>query len=269
MGKNASRFGVLGFALVSTAALSFPGSAAAETLSGDCATTLPGVHSRGLALDLGAPLNAPGLLIIGLDSQSTKGAPRLSLPVGDAVRALGLGNVPTVKGLCDTAQGTVNAVGDTTQGLLGGGGEVNPPGTPAPGPGTPDNPGSPVPPPTGPGAPPVRNPGDSASPVVMSPDVPSAGDSIAGIFVNGAISNGVFIPDGLGAPVIIPMVTPEVPAIDGLVVPPVVIADRSGTAQALPAANSPARLPLLLAVVALAVVAAALTRTWLRRNPSA
>jgi hypothetical protein len=266
MGKNVSRLCVVGFALAGTAALSFPGSAAADdTLSGDCATTLQGARSQGLALDLGAPLNLPGQLTVGLDSQAggtrqDGKAPLLSLPVGDTLRTLGVGDLPAVNGVCTTAQGVVNGVGETTQNLLGGGGRPNPPGTP----GTP--PGNPVPP-TGPGAPPSPGPGGSTSPVTGGPGVLGAGDSIAGVFINGA-----FIPGGLGAPVIIPIQPPaQAPNAggDGVVVPPVVIADRSGTAQALPAAeNAPARLPLLLAVLALAVVAAALIRTWLRRNPT-
>jgi len=69
--------------------------------------------------------------------------------------------------------------------------------------------------------------------------------------------------------VIIPIVPPgQAPIVGEAGAPPVVVADRSGTAEALPASNAPARLPLLLAVLALAIVAAALIRTWLRRKPA-
>jgi hypothetical protein len=274
MGKNASRVCVLGFTLASTAALGFPGSAAADdTLSGDCATTLHGARTQGLALDLGAPLNLPGLLTIGLDSRSGGSreeakAPLVSLPVGDTVQALGVGDLPAVDGVCTTAQGLVNGVGDTTQNLLGGGDTTKPPGNPGtPAPPTtppPGTPGNPVPP-GSPGGTPSPNPGGSTNPVTSNPIVLDAGVSVAGVFVNGA-----FLPGGLGSSVIIPIAPPaEAPNIGGVGVPPVVIADRSGTAQALPATNNaPARLPLLLAVLALAVVAAALIRTWFRRTPS-
>lgn len=258
MGKNASRVCVLGFTLASAAALVFPGTAAAEdTLSGDCATTLHGARSPGLAVDLGAPLNLPGLLTIGLDSRSgsrqDKNAPLLSLPVGDTVQALGASDLPAVDGGCTTAQGLVNGVGDTTQNLLGGG-KTTPPGNPTSPP--PGSPGNPVPP---------NGPSGSTNPVTTDPDILGAGVSVAGVFINGA-----FLPGGLGASVIIPIAAPaEAPNIGGVGVPPVVIADRSGTAEALPVTNNaPARLPLLLAVLTLAIVAAALIRTWSRRSPN-
>lgn len=47
---------------------------------------------------------------------------------------------------------------------------------------------------------------------------------------------------------------------------PTPLAQDSGTAQALPASSvAPAKLPLLLAAIALALAAAALAHTWLRR----
>jgi len=152
MGKNARRLCVLGFALAASAALAalaFPGSASADqTLSGDCATTLQGAGSQGLILDLGAPINAPGKLTVGLDSQ---GAGLLSLHAGDTVRTLGVGDLPAVNGVCAAVQDMVNRVGDTTQGLLGG-----KPATPSP----PHEPGKPDPRPTDPQAPLAPNPGN-------------------------------------------------------------------------------------------------------------
>jgi hypothetical protein len=263
MGKNAQwfytkRFCAVGFAVAASATLAFPGSAFADdTLSGSCATTLEGARAQGLALDLGAPLNVPGLLTVGLDAQNggarQEGAPLLSLPVGDTVRGLGLGKVPVVTEACTGLQGTVNALGDTTQTLLGGKQPGNP-GQPPTEPGTP---------PTNPGTPPANpGPGNEVGPVVTGPNGDL--DAIAGVFISAA-----FVPGGLGAPVIIPIVPPgQAPIIGEAGVAPVVIADRSGTAEAMPASNAPARLPLLLAVLALAIVAAALIRTWLRRNPA-
>jgi hypothetical protein len=254
MGQNARRLCVLGFAVAASAAFSFPGSAAADqTLSGDCATTLRGARSPGLILDLGAPLNAPGKLTVGLDSP---GAGLLTLPVGDAVRMLGAGELPAVNDVCTTVQSTVNTIGDTAQGLLGG-----KPATPTP----PQKPGNPDSSPTGPGAPLAPKPGNQIGPgFVGGIGLPGA-DAISGISIN----NTTFTPGGLGTPVIIPIVPPDqAPSVGENGVPPVVIADRSGTAQALPASNTPpARLPLLLAVLALTLVATVLVRTWLRRKP--
>lgn len=265
MGKNAQRICVMGFALAASATLAFPGSAFADdTLSGSCATTLEGARAQGLTLDLGAPLNIPGSLTVGLDGRNSaarqEGAPLLSLPVGDVVRGLGVGKVPLVTEACTGAQGVVNTVGDTTSGLLGGNQPENP-GQP------PTEPGDPGTPPGGPGTPPSNpggpgTPGNEIDPVVTGPN--GDFDAISGVFISAA-----FVPGGLGAPVIIPIVPPgQAPIIGEAGAPPVVVADRSGTAQALPASNAPARLPLLLAVLALAVVAAALIRTWLRRNPA-
>jgi hypothetical protein len=259
MGKNARRFCVMGFAVAASATLAFPGSAFADdTLSGSCATTLEGARAQGLTLDLGAPLNIPGALTVGLDAQNSaarqEGAPLLSLPVGNVVRGLGVGKVPVVAEACNGVQSTVNAVGNTTQGLLGGNQPENP-GQPPTEPGTPPtNPGTP---PTNPGG-----PGNEIGPVVTGPNGDL--DAISGVFISAA-----FVPGGLGAPVIIPIVPPgQAPIVGEAGAPPVVVADRSGTAEALPASNTPARLPLLLAVLALAIVAAALIRTWLRRNPA-
>jgi hypothetical protein len=265
MGKNAQwfhtkRFCMVGFAVAASATLAFPGSASADdTVSGSCATTLEGARAMGLTLDLGAPLTMPGRLTVGLDSQHAgvrqESAPLLSLPVGDAVRGLGVGKVPVVTEACTGVQNTVNAVGDTTQKLLGGN-RPGSPGRPPTGPGAPGGPPNPVTPP----AKPV--PGNEVGPVVTGPN--GSLDAISGVFINAA-----FAPGGLGAPVIIPIVPPgQAPIVGEAGAPPVVIADRSGTAEALPASSAPARLPLLLAVLALALVAAALIRTWLRRNPS-
>jgi hypothetical protein len=45
---------------------------------------------------------------------------------------------------------------------------------------------------------------------------------------------------------------------------PNVVAEDSGTAEALPESNPPERLPLLLAVLGLVIVAALLARAWMR-----
>jgi hypothetical protein len=221
-----------------------------ETLSGSCSTTLQGARSDGLVLDLGAPLNLPGKLTVGLDSASAarqdSTAPALSLPVGDTVRALGVGGVPLVGGACAGAQSLVNGVGDTTQKLLGGGKSTTPPTNPGP--------GKPTPP---------TSPGGSSPAPGGSDDVFPAGDTVLGS-ITGALLPATLTTAG---PLVVGLAAPA-PGLVKVDPAPAVISDKSGSAQALPLANAPERLPLILAVLLLAVVAAALIRTWLRRKPA-
>ncbi|MCU1687232.1 MAG: hypothetical protein JWQ81_7971 [Amycolatopsis sp.] len=254
MGKHARRFCAIGFLLAASAALVLPASASAdETLSGSCSTTLQGARSDGLVLDLGAPLNLPGKLTIGLDSaggaRQDSASPALSLPVGDTVRALGLGGAPLVGGTCDAAQGLVNGVGDTTQKLLGGKTRTPPI---YPGPGKPT-------PPTGPG-------GSSPAPGGTGPgsnDVIPAGNTVLGSIT------GALLPTTLttAGPLVVGLAAPA-PGLVKVDPAPAVVSDKSTNVQALPTANAPERLPLILAVLLLAVVAAALIRTWMRRKPA-
>src|SRR3954467_10509860 len=101
MGKHVARITALGFTIAS-AALAVPGLASAATsptLGGSGEATLQQGSSSGLLLDAGAPLNAPNQLTVGLDSSSrnTNGTnPLLTLPLGDTVKALGIGQVPLV-----------------------------------------------------------------------------------------------------------------------------------------------------------------------------
>ena len=265
MGKNAGRITALGFGIAFTAAFATPGVASADpspTLGGDCTATLQNSVTRsgstGLLLDAGAPLNSPDRLTVGLDSgaKNTNGSdPLLKLPVGDTVRALGVGELPVVgdaatKTVCPVAQDTVNAVGNTTQGILG---DVGAPPLPLP-PGPNQNPNPPKPP-----TPPAPNPPcDSTGPVTTGPGGAGLpGDAIAGIFTNAALLPGSLVQ--------VPVITQVIP---GEQKAPTVDAQRSGTAEALPAVTPPAKLPMLLAVLALAIVAAALVRAWIRRKPA-
>ncbi len=275
MGKHVARITALGFTLAASAAFAAPGVASAAsspTLGGDCAATLQNGQARsgpnGLLLDAGAPLNSPDRLTVGLDSSSknTNGsAPLLTLPVGDTVRALGLGDVPVVgdvaaKAVCPVAQGTVNAVGNTTQSILQ---DVGVPQLPVP-PGTPPPttpPQQPPPPTTPPGQTPPgpTPPGDSLGPVLTGSGAGGAslpGDAISGVFTNAALLPGSLVQ----VPVIAQIIPGEqVPTVDE---------QKSGSAVALPGVTPPAKLPMLLAVLALAIVAAALVRAWIRRNPA-
>ncbi|WP_328605441.1 hypothetical protein OG943_36355 [Amycolatopsis sp. NBC_00345] len=271
MGKNAARITALGIAAavpVLSAAIALPGTAAADTsptVGGDCPATLQnGKPGQGLTVDAGAPLNAPNRLTVGLDSKSKQADGQnnlLNLPVGDTVRALGVGEVPVVgdaasNTVCPLVQGAANGVGNTTQGLLGNVQGTPPGGTP---PGTPPG-GSPPGTPPG-GSPGNPNPGGSSlDPVATGPgDVLSGLDSISGVFTNAAMLPASFVQ----APVITQVIPGKVPD-----QPPTVDEKKSGSAQALPAVAPPARLPMLIAVLALAIVAAALVRAWLRRKPA-
>ncbi|MBB5854020.1 hypothetical protein ACFQ05_11985 [Amycolatopsis umgeniensis] len=264
MGKTAGRITALGFALSVSAGLAFPAIAmAAEpnpTLSGDCASTLQnGKSANGLVLDAGAPLNSPEALTVGLDSKAKTAEgrkPLLSLPVGDLVKATGLTDNAVgdlaAKGVCPPAQGVVNAVGNLTQGVAD---ELPIPPDPGPQPPTP-GPNPPQPQPPKPGQP--GGPG-SELPVETGPGSSTGigGDSIAGVISNAALLPGNFVQ----APVITEIIPGEVP-------PPTVDEKDTGQAQAIQAPVAPAKLPLLLAVLALAVVAAALVRAWLRGKPA-
>lgn len=264
MGKHVARITALGFTVAASAALALPGVASADpspTLGGDCSATLQNGQARdaktGLLLDAGAPLNAPDRLTVGLDSSSrnTNGsAPLLTLPVGDTVRALGVGDVPLVgdaaaKAVCPTAQGVVNTVGNVTQGVAS---QLPPPPGQTPPGQTP--PGQTPPGQTPPGQTP---PGNSTGPVTSGPGAAGLpGDAISGIFTNASLLPGSLVQ----APVIAQIIPgQEVPTVDQ---------QKSGTAEALPGVTPPAKLPMLLAVLALAVVAAALVRAWIRRKPA-
>ncbi|WP_370969710.1 hypothetical protein [Amycolatopsis sp. cg9] len=260
MGKQFARITALGFTFAASAALAMPGVASADTiptLGGDCAATLQNGQARdaktGLVLDAGAPLNAPNQLTVGLDSSArdTDGSqPLLTLPVGDTVKALGVGELPLVgdaaaKGVCPAAQGVVNTVGGVVQGA------DLPPLPLPPGP-NPPQPAPPSPVPPGP-----NPPGDSTGPVTTGPGNASLpGDAISGIFTNAALLPGALVQ----APVVAQIIPgQQVPTVD---------AQKSGTAEALPGVTPPAKLPMLLAVLALAIVAAALVRAWIRRTPA-
>ncbi|UMP02902.1 hypothetical protein [Amycolatopsis sp. EV170708-02-1] len=264
MGKTAGRITAWGFALSVTAGLAFPMTATAAeepspTLSGECGSTLQnGKSGNGLTADLGAPVGSNEVLTVGLDSQAKTAEgrkPLLSLPVGDLVKTTGLTDNAAgdlvANGVCTPAQGAVNAVGNLTQGVVE---EV--PGVPEiPKPPKPEPP-KPEPPKPGPGQP--GGPG-SELPVETAPGSSTGigGDSIAGLISNAALLPGSFVQ----APVITEIIPGEVP-------PPTVDEKDTGNAQAVEAPVAPAKLPLLLAVLALAVVAAALVRAWLRGKPA-
>ncbi|AXB46304.1 hypothetical protein [Amycolatopsis albispora] len=271
MSRNVNRIGAVGFMVAVSAALTLPGTAnAAEgvdpVIVGECDATLKGENGKPLTVDLGAAANAPGLLDLGLSSKSPggngKAKPLLSLPVKEALDGLGISKtglvVDTAGTICDTAQTTTNAVGATTQGLLGGDGAEQPP---------PDdnNPG-PKPPPAP--NPPEEDDDDPAedAPIQTNPGTGggSANSGVDSSFL--PLGQALIGPAAMIGPVLPPGVAPPAAPNLGEQLPPQVLAENSGTAEALPGATPPQRVPLLIAVLAVVVVAALLARTWLRRR---
>jgi len=274
MGKTANRIGALGL-LAATAAILFPGTASADTadpaIAGSCDATLrQNGTGQALTVDAGAPINAPNTLSLGTGSDSASTGkeaakdPALSLPVADLTKNLNVGDLPLVGGpvtdtVCPGAQNTVNALSATTQGLIQGKPlepappqQTPPPGTPSPSP-------SPEPSPS-PGA---------GTPVSTSPagGQPSGSIQLASFPLGGAFPVGSTDLSALIAPGAIAPSAPGLVPPSGTVPGPPIVNQNSGTAEALPASsNEPAKLPLILAAVALALVVAALSKTWLRRS---
>lgn len=252
MGKITNRALALGFLVAVSAGLALPCTAAADTdpaLAGDCGTTLGADSGQALTLDAGAPVDQPGVLAVGTGSNSAND-PSLHLDVADAAQALNLSTVPgtgTVEALCANAQGAVNTLSAATQNLLGGT-------EPAPSPPLPGE--SPQPPTT----PAPTAPGDSVPPAnpgsVQFESFPLDGTSpLSGTDLSSLIAPVAMAPA--------PNLAPPTGTSPGLTT------QDSGTAQALPVSSmTPAKLPLLLAAIALALAAAGLTHTWLRRRPA-
>ncbi|WP_236790387.1 hypothetical protein [Amycolatopsis sp. GM8] len=264
MRKIANRAFVLGVLAAISTSLALPGYAAADTdpaLAGDCAKTLGADSGEALTLDAGAPLNQPGLLTLGTGSRSAN-TPALHVDLANVTSALNVKALPgtaTVANVCTGAQGVVNALSATTQSLLGGGPITPaPPGSGSPKPPKPPKPPSkpaPTPPPAGEGAGSSADSTDLGTVQVVSfplnatsPSSPSDLGSLISPVAIAPLAQGVIPPTGTSPG--------EVPS-------------DSGSAQALPAVSAgPAKLPLLLAAIAVALAAAALAHVWLRRRPS-
>lgn len=262
-------------------ALALPGVAhAAEgpdpVLVGDCAATLddsgaaPG--ARPLTVDVGAGAEAPGVVTVGLGSTSkgTNGHddPLLTAPAGDTLDGLGVTSTPVVSnvaaGVCDAVKPVVNDVGTAVQTLVPIDDITEPASGAPPGRLPPEEESPDDPPGEAPGG--DRNPGGGVSPVGTGPGV-----GVAAGFGGLGASGGSDLPtvldgslDALGE-----ITLPPAVAIDPPVRAPGLNdrAKESGTAQAVPAAGTQDRLPLLLAVIALAAAAVALGKTLHDRRP--
>ncbi|PXY31622.1 hypothetical protein [Prauserella muralis] len=284
--RQVRRVGTAGVVLAAAFLLASPGSAhAAEpVVAGSCDATLKGEDGKPLTVDLGAAANSPGVLDVGLGSGS--GA-LVSLPVSDALDRLGVSRADLVVDpagrICDTGQRTLNTVAAPVQQALPEEGVVPPPPPPEgpdePEPDDPGDPGGDEPAPD-PGAPGDETPGggsgtgpDENLPGGTGSGNPQGGSPFGGSPFGGPLTpvsafsglDPITIPPAASIPPVAPPAAPDLGQPDAGAGPDVRTED-SGTAQALPSAEAPDRLPLLLAVVALVLVIAALARTWLRRK---
>lgn len=267
MGKTANRIGALGVLAAAAAVLLLPGTASADTadpaIAGSCDATLrDGGSGQALTVDAGAPLNAPNAVAVGTGSDSAN-KPALSLPVADLAKTLNVGGLPVVGApltdtVCPGVQNTVNALSATTQGLVAGK-PKEPPAPPATTPPAPITSPSPQPPTT-----PVPGTG-TGTPADSATRPPSGGIQLVGLPLTGTTPQNVTDLSALIAPGAV------APAAPGVIPPtgtgPGIVNQNSGTAEALQASsNAPAKLPLLLAAIALALVAAALSKIWIGRS---
>ncbi|WP_143101749.1 hypothetical protein [Amycolatopsis marina] len=280
------RAGTAGFVLALSAALVFPGMATAAPgpdplIVNDCDATVKGEPGKPATLDVGAILEAPGILTIGLgnESEGTNGneQPLVVLPVKEGVDTLGLSGAPVVRDVTGETCGVVKDAGNATAAVVQ---EINPVDDLVTGPDEqePEEPGpAPEPTPPAPGIP--GNPEDPA---------PGEGGNAPGLTDPGSIGAGLgatndpFVPAGrfqaLG-PITVPPLAglppvqapPQAPDLNApnAEQQPDALAENSGTAEAIPESDPPERLPLLLAVLAVVIVAALLARTWIRARKTA
>lgn len=275
--RDFRRLGTTGAALA-VLVLGWPGTAAAVTgpvvsgpvVSGDCPATVSGEDGAPLTVDGGALLNADGTLAVGLGSRSE--AP-LALPVADAVSELGLDDLgvasDAVEDLCGTGQATVNAVTEPVQEALPGH--------------QPENPGTDDPPPDESDEDRANSPGGTNPPT--DDENPAGGTGDRDGADDGGATTGT--PQGAGALVLADgwggateWDMPEPPDAPGtgrdVAVPPpaAVPPDDAGQghatdrASAADEADALDRLPLLVAVAAVAFVGTTLVQTWVRRRRS-
>lgn len=263
---------------VATGMLALPATAFAaqgpdNVVANSCAATVEGQRGEPLTVDAGALLQEPGVVTVGLGTASdgTDGAaqPLATVPVSDTLNGLGVSRTPVLSdaagSLCDGAKTTLNAVGDTVQTTLPGDDATETPSEDAP-------PAEDTPPPDSPNRP-GQEPGTDSSPdSAVSPLVLDTADT------QGTTSGGAVLThlldnsfDSLRAISLESMLTfgPPIQAPDvNAAIPggnPVAHAAEPGDARAL-LAGEQERLPLLLAVIALALVATLLSRTLYRRK---
>lgn len=242
----------LGVFIALSANVLLPGAAAADTdpaLAGDCAKTLGADSGAALTLDAGAPVNQPGVLTIGTGSHAANN-PLLHLDLADVTHGLRVQNLPgapTLAQVCTDAQGAVNALSATTRKLLG----AVPPVVPAP--------------PVGPPKPP-KPPAEPAEPAPARVAPTDLGTAEAVSYpLNATAPSPTSSLETVIPPLAVPPHAPS--AVPPTGTKPGQVPPDAGSAQALPASSTgPAKLPLLLSAIALAIAAAALAHTWLRRR---
>lgn len=261
------------FVIACVGAVGMPGLAGAAdssvpTAAGSCAATMATADTDDLTVDAGAPLGTPGVLDIGLGSsaQGTGGADDqtlVSLPVGDTVDALGVAEVsavaePLTEG-CESVKATLNSVGEQAQKVLW----VSKPAAVEPAPS--DDPSEPS-----------ENNTDNTddSGTDGTDDPPVADGSVPGISEGVTPVSYVTTPQPASAPLpAAPLATVDISAL-----PPAPTdldlhsRDQAsgdgnvGRGDALPVSDqAESRIPFLLAVALIAVVAAVLIRRLMAR----
>lgn len=285
--QHGKRVGATGVVLATTVAatFAFPSAAAGveevRLIKGECEHTLKDASGQPLTVNLGLLGNistgAVGSLLggLGIDQDNvvvdslgqicdTAVQPVKSATNNVSTNVAGFVEDPvgSTAGAIEDPAGTVNDItDDVLPGDSGGG--------PGDGDGSGEDPGGNTPPPGG-----GDGSGDAA------PGAGSGDDTIGG-------GGGALPPVQAGQPVSVAAVAPLAP----ITVPPAaaipqvappqapdlgqpqpdsgrapVVTEESGRAQALPPAEAPNRLPMLLAVIALVLVIAGLARSWLRRK---
>lgn len=226
---------------------------------GDCDATLAGADGEAITVDAGAVLDQAGTLDVGLGSTAQSGS-LITLPVEDAVELLGADDAGALTEVaadgCETVKLALNSTAISTQSLLPGGDEPNQPGENTPEPGNP-------------GDDPADNPGEEAD--------GDAGESVQGYTQEPAGPR--FSPVGYSMPMAgaLPEVRlPPIEAMGTLPFGPSLGMDprsprgdqhNSGLAESLPlSTDRTTKVPYVLAVITLAVVAATLVRRWMIRS---
>lgn len=265
-------------------ALALPVAAHAEEgpdpiISGDCAATFAhpdDADGTPLTADAGAAAEAPGVLTVGTGSESVgtnkHAEPLVTLAASDTLDAVGVSGTPvvsdTASGVCRVAKPVVNGAGGAVQDIVPGD-DVTEPGE--------DGPAEALSSDNQPSDTPVSETSTenedapdtdgavstvSATEGADEPDESSEVDLSAALDDSFETVGAITLPPAVtGSPVHAPDLTPD-QGEEG----PAERANESGNVQAVPSNDSPQRLPLLLAVIALAVVVTALSKSFYSRQ---
>ncbi|EHR53854.1 hypothetical protein SacmaDRAFT_5740 [Saccharomonospora marina XMU15] len=274
--QHTARLGGTAVVMAAAALLVSPGTAAADdtedgpVVVGSCATALRDAEGTPLTFDAGALLGRPGVVDVGLGKDSDA---LLSLPLRQTLDRLGVTEAELVVSMageiCETAKTTVNGLTASLRQAL-----------PA------ERPTEPTTPPAEPAEPPTEpapaEPADPA-PAPEPPRAPAAGPEPdlapapiafvhAGHFTDAGQTGPRSSVDSAALPPAAAVPPPAPPEgagpgnAGGQERTPTLTTPDAEIRTAMSDRETPGRLPVLLAVLALVVVTGALTRVWLRRE---